>query len=147
VRSTCARALVLVLIFQSCVILDGTAQQPTIPLCGSGDSGPHAPRSDGENRSCDPHGQRHYVPRHKGIGFEILDSESQACFVPDQEYRLLDDLIDSVPNRVKYDSTTTSLAQAKTISEAISDALLENGFALFIDRESRGPQSRKMESC
>jgi tetratricopeptide (TPR) repeat protein len=136
VRSTYAKALVLVLIFQSCVILDGTAQQPTIPLCGSGDSGPHAPRSDGGSRSCDPHGQRHYVPRHKGIGFEILDSESQACFVPDQEYRLLDDLIDSVLNRVKYDGTTTSLGQARTISKAISDALLENRFALFIDTET-----------
>jgi hypothetical protein len=87
-RSIWTKTCVLLLLFQSCLVLNATAQQSTIPICGSGDSGPDAPRSDGTNRPCDPHGQRHYVSRYKGIGFEILDSESQACFVPDQEYRL-----------------------------------------------------------
>src|SRR5579863_3809898 len=58
-----------------------------------------------ENRPCGAPTKRQYLARHRGIGFEILDSESEACFVPDQEYRLLDDLIDSVLARTRYDDT------------------------------------------
>jgi len=61
------------------------------------------------NRSCGAPLTREYVARHRGIGFEVLDSESEACFVPDQEYRLLDDLIDSVLTRTTYDGTITTL--------------------------------------
>jgi hypothetical protein len=93
----------------------------------------------GENRPCGARAEREYVARHHGIGFEILDSESEACFVPDQEYRLLDDLIDSVVARTRYDSTIKAIdgqrEQAARISKAISDVLDEYHFELFIDTE------------
>ena len=93
-----------------------------------------------ENRPCGAPTKRQYVARHRGIGFEILDSESEACFVPDQEYRLLDDLIDSVLARTTYDDTikTTEVRrqQAATISKIISDVLDENQFQIFVDTET-----------
>jgi len=103
-----AKHVLLILVVEYCLTLTGFAQEPTIPYCGSGNAEPYAAKSDGKNRPCDPNGQRHYVPRHKGIGFDILDSESQACFVSDQEYRLLDDLIDMILKKVKYDASSTS---------------------------------------
>jgi hypothetical protein len=87
--------LVLPLVWQS-IIAPASGQQPAIPQSGASNSRSFVPEADATNRPCLGDGERHYVPRHKGIGFEILDSESQACFVPDQEYRLLDELIDTV---------------------------------------------------
>lgn len=107
--------------------------------CGAGNSGPRASKSDGRDRECGPAGKRNYVHRHKGIGFEILDSESEACFVPDQEYRLLDELIDEVLSQTKYDSAPASkppIGQARQVSQAISDVLTKRGFALYIDTET-----------
>lgn len=128
--------LLLPLIWQP-VVASAFGQQLAIPPCGTSNSRPFAPQGDGANRPCLANGQRHYVPRHKGIGFEILDSESQACFVTDQEYRLLDELIDIVLSQVKYDPTsTTPVDQARTISNAISRAMLDQGFALYIDTET-----------
>jgi tetratricopeptide (TPR) repeat protein len=93
-----------------------------------------------ENRPCDAPTKREYVARHRGIGFEILDSESEACFVPDQEYRLLDDLIDSVLTRTKYDGSVQTpeakRRQAAMISKTISDVLNEHNFQIFVDTET-----------
>jgi len=93
-----------------------------------------------DNRSCTVPVRRHYVARHRGIGFEILDSESEACFVPDQEYRLLDDLIDSVLARTSYDTTIQApeaqRQQAAAISKTISDVLENYHFQIFIDTET-----------
>ena len=115
----------------------GIAQQKTIPRCGSGNSGPIAARQDAVDRSCDSNGKRRYIHRHKGIGFDILDYESQACFVPDQEYRLLDDLIDKIGNKVQYDPDSKSpVDQAITISKAVTQTLRDEGFALYIDTET-----------
>lgn len=138
-RSRRAKHVLLILVLEYCLTLTGFAQESAIPYCGSGNAEPYAAKSDGKNRPCDSNGQRHYVPRHKGIGFDILDSESQACFVSDQEYRLLDDLIDMTLKKVKYDaSSTSSLDQARTISRAVSATMLEEGFALYIDTETLG---------
>ncbi len=116
---------------------NGVAQQTAIPRCGSGNAGPIAPHRDGADRPCDPNGKRQYVPRHKGIGFDILNSESKACFVPDQEYQLLDELIDAVVGKVKYDANSKSpVDQAITISRAVTETLREKGFALYIDTET-----------
>ena len=88
-------------------------------------------------RTCSPPVKRKYTPRHRGIGFEILDSESKACFVPDQEYQLLDELIDAVSQRVTYNKRLKGISarvqQALNISKAISDTLERYGFALAID--------------
>jgi tetratricopeptide (TPR) repeat protein len=109
-----------------------------LPYCGSGNAGPIAPLRDGKNRPCVVNGQRRYVPRHRGLGFEILDSESEACFVPDQAYRLLDDLIDTVLSRVKYDQKASQEDQARRISNVISSTMRDRGFAIFIDTETLG---------
>ena len=92
------------------------------------------------NRPCDKPIKRQYTVRHQGIGFEILDSESEACFVPDQEYRLLDDLLDTVLNRITYNRNLTDIGaqrqQAAKISATISDVLTEYQFHLFVDTET-----------
>src|SRR5215207_6656170 len=61
----------------------------------------------GVPRKCGAAVSRTYTPRYRGLGFEILDSESQACFVPDQEYRLLDEVVDAVVKNVKYNPRLT----------------------------------------
>ncbi|HEY4357367.1 MAG TPA: hypothetical protein VGN16_16570 [Acidobacteriaceae bacterium] len=85
---------------------------------------------------------RSYQHRHKGLGFEILDSESEACFVPDQEYILLDSLIDQVEAKIKFnpkvESITKRKRQALEISKAISDTLAANGFGLYIPTGTLG---------
>jgi tetratricopeptide (TPR) repeat protein len=94
----------------------------------------------GENRPCGEPTKRQYVAHHRGIGFEILDSESEACFVPDDEYRLLDDLIDSVVARATYDDAIKTpegrRQQAARISKAVSDVLDEHQFEIYIDTET-----------
>ena len=72
--------------------------QTRLPLsqCGDMYAPPFAQASDAGPRKCGLPVLRSYRPQHKGLGFEILDSESKACFVPDQEYRLLDEVIDAV---------------------------------------------------
>jgi tetratricopeptide (TPR) repeat protein len=139
VRPRDAKCFLTILVLECSMSLNGQAQQETLPYCGSGNAGPHAAQGDGKNRPCDTNGQRRYVPHHKGVGFDILDSESHACFVPDQEYRLLDELVDTILSKVKYDPASTSpLEQAKMISAAVSDVLLDKGFALYIDTETLG---------
>jgi hypothetical protein len=105
--------------------------------CGAGNSRPFARKGDGRDRACDREGQRNYVHRHGGIGFDILDSESEACFVPDQEYRLLDELIDEVLNRTSRDTAPASPSgRARHISQAVSDVLTKRGFALYVDTQT-----------
>ena len=100
----------------------------------------HPALAIGQNRSCSMPVKREYSPHHKGIGFEILDSESEACFVPDDEYRLLDSLIDSVLAKVQYDRAIQTpeeqRRQAERISKAVSDVLEENRFIVFVDTET-----------
>src|SRR5829696_2850217 len=67
--------------------------RPAISYCGYVYAPPFG-------RSCPPAEARAYTPRHRGIGFDILDLESEACFVPDESYRLLDDVIDEVASRL-----------------------------------------------
>jgi tetratricopeptide (TPR) repeat protein len=92
------------------------------------------------NRPCARPTRRRYSAHNRGIGFEILDSESEACFVPDEEYKLLDRLIDSVLAKVKYDSRPKTAEakhqQAAIISKTISDVLAEHQFGVFVDTET-----------
>lgn len=101
---------------------------------------PFARASDAGPRKCGVPAPRSYGPRHKGLGFEILDSESKACFVPDQEYKLLDEIIDAVMKSVKYDpmliDKQARLDQAQQISKTISNTLTGRGFALYIPTEA-----------
>jgi hypothetical protein len=71
-----------------------------------------------------------------------LNQESEACFVPDQEYRLLDNIVDTVSQSVHYDPKISDpqaqFDQARTISRRISQELTRRGFALFIPTETLG---------
>jgi len=65
---------------------------------------------------------------------------ASACFVPDDEYRLLDQLIDQVEAKVHYDPGVPDAAgrmqQASLISKTISDTMAENGFGLYIPTDT-----------
>lgn len=114
--------------------------QPPLAHCGEIYAPPFGNRSDAWSRQCEAHGVRSYRHRHSGLGFDILDSESQACFVPDEEYRLLDSLVDQVEAKVHYDPEVTDpvdrMKQAAMISKTISDTMAENGFGLYIPTDT-----------
>src|SRR5271170_3108028 len=74
---------------------------PPLPHCGEIESPPFARSGDTGPRVCPPVTTRKYVHHNKGLGFDILDSESEACFVPDQAYRTLDEIIDAAKSAVK----------------------------------------------
>jgi tetratricopeptide (TPR) repeat protein len=141
--------------FRSCLILTLAAificlcvsQRPAFSReflqlrhCGSVNALPIANRIDVQTRRCEAPVERTYTPRYRGIGYEILDSESQACFVPDQEYKLLDEIVGTVLKRVKYNpdlkDTQAKIVQAIEISKTISDTLKERGFALYIPTDT-----------
>jgi hypothetical protein len=113
---------------------------PPLPHCGEIESPPFANPHDAGARVCPPPSARNYTPHHKGLGFDILDSESEACFVPDQEYQLLDQLIDGIAQTVHYDPHLTDpqdrLNQARAVSKAISHELTRRGFALYIPTDT-----------
>jgi tetratricopeptide (TPR) repeat protein len=108
--------------------------------CGNMYAPPFAAKGDSGSRKCGAAVRRIYTSRYRGLGFEILDSESQACFVPDQEYRLLDEIVDAVVKSLKYDPSLTDrqakIEQARQISKKISDTLKARGFALYIPTET-----------
>lgn len=115
---------------------------PPLAHCGEIESPPFANSTDAGSRICPTAIAREYSHHNKGIGFEILDSESQACFVPDQAYRVLDEIVDSVRGSVKYDATLSKpaaeLEQARAISARISHELTSHGFALYIPTDTLG---------
>jgi hypothetical protein len=82
------------------------------------------------------------VPRHKGTGFEALDLESRACFVPDDSYRLLDDIIIAVSERVNSASRATSgdskAEHFLSVSRIVGEVLAEKGFGLYAPTETLG---------
>lgn len=114
---------------------------PALTFCGKTNEPPFA-IGKGLPRTCGAAVPRTYTPRYRGLGFEILDSESQACFVTDQQYRLLDEIVDAVVKNVKYNPSLTDrqakLEQARQISKKISDTLMARGFALDIPTKNLG---------
>ncbi|MBI5129535.1 MAG: hypothetical protein HZA66_08840 [Rhodopseudomonas palustris] len=105
------------------------------PLCGAANAAPTAidwDAKDREPRSCDPATARDYVPKFKGLGFEILTFESEACFVPDQSFRLLDDIVGTVVSRVAAAPPSDPAEKAMLVSTITSSVLTEFGFALWI---------------
>jgi hypothetical protein len=91
-------------------------------------------------RPCEAPRPRTYKPKYQGLGYEILDSESEACFVPDQEYRVLDEIVHDVLAQNRYDATFKSRAdqreQAERISRNISNTMAKHGFELYVDTET-----------
>ena len=119
-----------------------STQDQIVSYCGRRYADPIARGDYTEQRACAELSERRYKPQHQGIGFEILDSESQACFIPDAEYQLLDEIVDAVDQRVKYDPNlkerNEKIAQARRISTAISDVLAAQGFELYIPTTTLG---------
>jgi tetratricopeptide (TPR) repeat protein len=104
--------------------------------CGQLYAPPFAYPTDDKRRPCGSASQRSYTPRHRGLGFEILDIESEACFVPDDAYRLLDELIDAVLQRLPS-STAPQDVPSRTsfvldIGRITGDVLEAKGFELNI---------------
>ena len=134
--------IVLFVIVHSLHLHVSRTADPPASVCGTMYESPFAEPGDSGRRKCGVKEPRAYRPRNKGIGFKILDSESEACFVTDQQYKLLDELVSSVVTNVKYNSNlvdrSAKIEQAKNISRAISDTLKTRGFALFIPTESLG---------
>jgi len=92
---------------------------------------------DREAPKCEPASARNYTPKHKGIGFEILNLESEACFVPDESYQTLDAIIDRVLARVaNLQSTLGDPESILAVSRATSDVLTDMGFALWVPTHS-----------
>lgn len=109
----------------------------SLPTCGSFYNGtPIASEPDSAARPCPPHQPRSYKAKYTGLGYEVLDAESEACFVPDEQYMLLDDIIDEVKRSssgVVANDRMAKLQQARDISRKIGETIRKRGFALFID--------------
>jgi hypothetical protein len=115
--------------------------------CGSMYAPPFADRNDAGRRTCGAPGPRNYTSKHRGIGFDILNLESEACFVPDASYRLLDDIVDTVVKRLSkanppanppQDSGDARVGQVLKVSQITGDVLAEKGFGLYIPTHTLG---------
>jgi hypothetical protein len=118
----------------------GETTRSVPPMCGTAYAPPFgdpAPR-----RTCATPVPRSYKPTHRGLGYDILDSESEACFVSDSSYRLLDEIVDRVTARLtnaqRLDQGISDEARAIAISQATGDVLAELGFGLYIPTETLG---------
>jgi tetratricopeptide (TPR) repeat protein len=114
---------------------------PRTGYCGSVDAEPFADTEDGKKqRVCEPAVKRSYTPKYKGIGFEALDLESEVCFVPDDAYRLLDTIIDTVTTRAGAPPAPRDKDKQVTYALAVSritgEVLAEMGFGLYIPTET-----------
>ena len=104
------------------------------PTCGSVRARPHARLSDGYERPCRD-AKRRYKPRHRGLGFEVLDLESEACGVPDDAYETLDRFLDDVDVRLRTLSSKnfgSERDRALDVLSEISETLASKGFALHV---------------
>lgn len=117
-------------------------EERTLAYCGAINSPPFARPSDAGRRMCAAPRTRNYKPRHHGIGFEILDLESEACFVPDEAYKLLDEVIDAVKVRLSMSrrrlDRNAKIVKAISIGRITSEVLTEKGFGLYLPTDTLG---------
>jgi hypothetical protein len=75
-----------------------------------------------------------YTPKHKGIAFEALDIESEACLVPASAYQLLDDIIDAVLAKAaslpKTQDHNSKIRYVLAVSRILGEVLVDKGFKL-----------------
>lgn len=108
-----------------------------LPGCGSIYAPPFAPHKS--VRTCPSVSSRVYKPRYSGIAYEILASESEACFVPDEQFMLLDLIIDDIRHEAGTGFSGTSiekLDRARRVSTLIGETLERHNFALFVFTDS-----------
>ncbi|NWB30532.1 hypothetical protein [Pseudomonas gingeri] len=138
---TVKRILVsLLLLMGSCALAD---QFVDLPVCG--DASLYVPpiASPGPAaapRACPLPTARTYEPRHRGLGYEILMLESQACFVPDESFRLLDSLIDQARDSLaaRPNREADWQEQARATFTVLGATLVDNGFQLYVPTETLG---------
>lgn len=140
-RSTAhSRLLGAAAILQGCLIVTSAAAQTAAKIadCGTGYAAPFA--DPAPRRTCPDRAGRHYQPLHKGIGYDILNLESEACFVSDSAFALLDKIVDRALARLTPAERTgkgiSAKARALAVSKATSDTLAEMGFGLYIPTET-----------
>lgn len=112
-----------------------------ISECGSIYAPPIAgPGPAVQPRTCPAPSARTYKAKYQTIGHEVLTEESQACFVPDSAFELLDALIEK--GRDKYTPLLTGSGtwevSATPFFEAMGQVLLDAGFQLYIPTETLG---------
>lgn len=151
-----------------CVAIPSTAvlaaavadrSQAALPPCGQIEARPHgaaAPR-----RTCPKTEARSYRPRHQGLGYDVLALETEACFVPDSAYALLDDIVDKAIARLSPTERSgvglAAEARGLAVSRATNAVLIEMGFGLYIptatlgdalvSRAGPGEQDRYIVDC
>jgi tetratricopeptide (TPR) repeat protein len=111
--------------------------------CGSMYAAPYASFKDGKKpRICEPPTPRKYTPARSNIGVEALDIESEACFVPDTAYQLLDRIIDLVKAKAgpvaPPQDDRGRIAFALNIGRITGEVLAELGFGLYIPTDTLG---------
>lgn len=106
-----------------------------------GEPAPGDPSSVCPRRCGDPE-QRRYAARHRGLGYEVLALESEACFVPDEALRELDEIVDSAIGEAPFDpglrGADAQRAQALRVSEAVSAILRRRRYECVINTYSLG---------
>lgn len=114
-----------------------------MPECGSPSmyAPPFAKRGPAvQPRTCPPPSPRTYKPKFQTIGHEILIEESQACFVPDSAFELLDSLIEKGAGKYKPFPTGDGNWEASAIPffKTMGEVLLEAHFQLYIPTDTLG---------
>lgn len=114
-----------------------------LSYCGDLYAPPFASQNDGKRpRICAPAQARGYTPLNRSIATEALDIESEQCFVPDDAYHLLDEIISAVKSRVGEanddDTVEKKKERALAIGKATGDVMEERGFGLYIPTETLG---------
>lgn len=111
-----------------------------IPQCGSIYAKPFGNRADAWTRNCQTPVARTYIPKYSGIGYEILNIESETCFVPDEIYRILDELVGQALREISYSQSLVSksekLEQARRISKQIGEILVQHDFGLYMPTDT-----------
>ena len=116
----------------------GALTSKGLPACGTRNAEPFGAPADARSRPCQS-GKRQHQARHTGIGFKIPDIDSEACFVPDHSYRLLDNIVDEVRagvtakgiGKLPYDREAII-----SLNTLIGDTLAKYNFGLYVPTDS-----------
>lgn len=123
-------------------VVRGDQKRPdSLPACGTLYKEPFGTKADATPRLCVAPTPRTYVPRYSGIGYDLLSSESEACFVPDELYLTLDQIVADAKREIKLVPTAEPSAkrrQAREVSATIGQILVDHGFTLYIPTDTLG---------
>ena len=114
---------------------------------------PFAMRESAGGHVCLAPVSRKYTPHNRGLGFDILDSESKACFVPDQELPLPDALIDEIESTTHYephlDDPTSRVTGGSASQGGVKVCATEAGAAnaVHVGRQIRRSTPRGRSKC